>query len=48
MPNIDPEEFPVRETQIDFSRQKSLGVSIRGIKDMFKDLIKELYRRNMI
>ncbi len=48
MPNIDPEEFPVRETQFDFSRQKSLGVSIRGIKEMFKDLIKELNRRKMI
>ena len=48
MANIDPAETPVMETQFDFSRQKSLGVSIRGIKDMFKDLIKELYRRNMI
>ena len=48
MPQPDPDEVPVRATQFDLSRQNSLGATLRGLDDMFEDLVEELYRRKMI
>ena len=48
MPTPDPDEVPVRATQFDLSRQNALGVTVRGLDDMFAGLVAELNRRKMI
>jgi nucleoside-diphosphate-sugar epimerase len=48
MPPYDPDEIPVRATQFDLTRQKSLGVHLRGLDEMMEGLVAELERRDMI
>lgn len=48
MPQIDPDEAPVRPTQFDLTRQQSLGVEVRDLDATLEGVVQELKRRDMM
>ncbi len=47
-PKYDPNEKPVRPTQFDLTRRDSLGVKLRDLPDILKDVVVELKDRELI
>ncbi|MBF66637.1 MAG: hypothetical protein CMQ29_02950 [Gammaproteobacteria bacterium] len=48
MPEMDPDETPVRPTGFDLTRQQSLGVSVRALAEILGAAATEMRVRNMI
>lgn len=48
MPDIDPNEIPVTPTAFDLTRQASLGVELRDIREILKAVVEELNKRKLI
>lgn len=48
MPEIDPDEVPIRPTQFDLTRRDSLGVEVRDLDAILEGVARELERRDMM